>query len=47
MLCSDVEASKLVLAHRMVCTIDVLNTQLADEPDSFIDLMVKRIVGWM
>ncbi|MCB0991580.1 MAG: phosphotransferase [Acidimicrobiales bacterium] len=47
MLCSDVEVSKLVLAHRMVCSADVLNTQMADEPDSFLDLMVQRVVGWI
>ncbi|MCP4962014.1 MAG: phosphotransferase [Actinomycetia bacterium] len=47
MFCSDVEASKMVLAHRMVCSSDVLNTQMSDQPDSFVDLLVKRVVGWI
>ena len=46
-LVADVEATKLVLAHRMVGASDLFDTQMEGHDSSFVDLMVERVLGWI
>jgi len=46
-LLSDVEATKAVLAHRLVCGIDTLDTAMAGEAQSLTEILVKRVTGWI
>ena len=36
-----------MLAHRMVGSGDVINTEVEGRDESFIDLMVRRVGGWV
>ena len=47
MLLSDVEATKRMLAHRMVVTVDTLETEIEGSNSSFVDILVERVVGWI
>ncbi len=47
MLLADVETTKIVLAHRIVCSIDTLDTDMADRDVSLAHLLVGRVVGWL
>lgn len=47
-LAADCEATKLLLAHRMVGSgNDMLQTEMAGQEDSFLDLIVGRVFGWL
>ena len=46
-LVADVETSKLVLAHRFVCVTDNLDTAMEGRDETFIRILVERIVGWI
>jgi len=46
-LLSDVESTKAVLAHRLVCGIDTLDTDMAGEAKSLTEILVKRVTGWI
>lgn len=46
-LMADVTVTKELLAHRMIGTGEVLDTALANGDDSFMDVMVKRVIGWV
>ena len=46
-LVADVEATKLVLAHRFVASTDAIDTQIADGDESLLEIMLERVVGWM
>lgn len=46
-LVADTEATKLLLAHRMVGSIDTLDTRMDGHDTSFVDLLVERVVGWI
>lgn len=46
-LIADVERTKILLAHRMVGSGDTLDTQMDGEDESFIDLLVMRVMGWV
>ncbi len=46
-LAGDVEVAKDLLAHRMVGTGDVIDTRVEGRDESFVDLMVHRLAGWV
>ncbi|NNC76207.1 MAG: phosphotransferase [Acidimicrobiia bacterium] len=46
-LLADNEATKLLLAHRFVGSLDSIETEMAGQPESFIELLVQRVVGWV
>tara|TARA_B100000686_G_C16765030_1_gene961217 strand:- start:923 stop:2092 length:1170 start_codon:yes stop_codon:yes gene_type:complete len=47
LLLEDVRLTKLLLAHRLVGGRDAFDTELQDNDDSFVDVLVKRVVGWI
>lgn len=44
---ADAEISKLVFAHRCVCSFDTLETDRGAGEDSLTDLLVERVMGWV
>ncbi len=46
-LLADTHATKLLLAHRFVGSIDTMDTEMEGQPDSLLELLVKRVVGWL
>ena len=46
-LVDDVELTKLLLAHRLVSSRDAFDTQLQNSDETFVDVLVKRVVGWI
>ena len=47
MLIEDVELAKLAMTHRFIGGIDALDTQMADGDDTFLVVMIERILGWI
>jgi hypothetical protein len=47
MFLEDVRLTKLLLAHRLVGGRDSFETELQDNDETFVDLLVKRVVGWI
>ena len=43
----DVELTKLLLAHRLVGSRDAFDTELQNSDETFVDVVVKRVVGWI
>jgi len=43
----DAQLTKELLAHRVVGGADVLETQVEGRDESFIDVLLMRIVGWI
>ena len=43
----DCAVTKEMLAHRMVGSGDVIHTEVEGRDESFIDLMVRRVSGWV
>ncbi|MDP6902077.1 MAG: phosphotransferase [Acidimicrobiales bacterium] len=46
-LLEDVTISKAILAHRMVAGDDLLDTEMENTESDFIEVIVKRVVGWV
>ncbi len=46
-LLEDVTISKAILAHRMVAGDDLLDTEIENADSDFIEVLVKRVVGWV
>jgi len=46
-LLEDVTVSKAILAHRMVAGDDLLDTETEHADSDFIEVIVKRVVGWV
>ena len=46
-LIEDVSTSKAILAHRMVAGDDLLDTEVESRDGDFIEVLVKRVVGWV
>jgi hypothetical protein len=46
-LVNDVELTKLVLAHRLVGSRDAFDTGLQNSDETLVDVLVKRVVGWI
>lgn len=46
-LLTDVRTAKELLAHRMVGTGDFINTEVEGRDQTFVDLMVTRVTGWL
>ena len=46
-LLEDVTVSKAILAHRMVAGDDLLDTEIEQADSDFIEVIVKRVVGWV
>ena len=46
-LVADCTLTKEMLAHRMVGSGDVINTEVEGRDESFVDLMVRRVGGWV
>ncbi|MBM37149.1 MAG: hypothetical protein CL460_08270 [Acidimicrobiaceae bacterium] len=46
-LIEDVTISKAILAHRMVAGDDLLDTEVESADSDFIEVLVKRVVGWV
>ena len=46
-LIEDVTISKAILAHRMVAGDDLLDTEMESVDSDFIEVHVKRVVGWV
>lgn len=46
-LITDVRTSKDLLAHRMIGTGDIIDTQVEGRDASFIDQIVQRTMGWV
>ena len=46
-LVDDVELTKLLLAHRLVGSRDAFDTELQNSDETFVDVVVKRVVGWI
>ncbi len=46
-LIEDVELAKLAMTHRFIGGIDALDTQMADGDDTFLVVMIERILGWI
>ena len=46
-LVDDVELTKLLLAHRLVGSRDAFDTELQNSDETFVDVLVKRVVGWI
>ena len=46
-LVDDVELTKLLLAHRLVGSRDAFDTELQNSNETFVDVVVKRVVGWI
>ncbi|MEM7286692.1 MAG: phosphotransferase [Actinomycetota bacterium] len=46
-LVADCTLTKEMLAHRMVGSGDVINTEVEGRDETFIDLMVRRVGGWV
>ena len=46
-LIGDVTISKAILAHRMVAGDDLLDTESENTESDFIEVLVKRVVGWV
>ena len=46
-LLQDVTVSKAILAHRMVAGDDLLDTETEHADSDFIEVIVKRVVGWV
>ena len=46
-LLEDVTVSKAILAHRMVAGDDLLDTEMENTESDFIEVIVKRVVGWV
>ena len=47
MLTSDCADAKSILAHRMACGTGQLDTQVAGQDEDFMEILVKRVVGWL
>tara|TARA_B100000902_G_scaffold193429_1_gene184862 strand:+ start:10667 stop:11836 length:1170 start_codon:yes stop_codon:yes gene_type:complete len=47
LLLEDVRVTKLLLAHRLVGGRDAFDTELQDSDETFVDVLVKRVVGWI
>ncbi|HJM27989.1 MAG: phosphotransferase [Acidimicrobiales bacterium] len=47
LLLEDVRLTKLLLAHRLVGGRDAFDTELQDTDETFVDVLVKRVVGWI
>jgi aminoglycoside phosphotransferase (APT) family kinase protein len=45
-LIDDVELTKVLMAHRFVCAIDTLDTQMGSE-EALIDILFERVIGWI
>ena len=46
-LVADVTIAKAVLAHRMVAGDDLLDTEMEKTETEFIEVLVKRVIGWV
>ena len=46
-LVSDVEVTKIALAHRFVCVLDTFDTQMEGNDETFVELMMQRVMGWI
>ena len=46
-LVDDVELTKLLLAHRLVGSRVAFDTELQNSDETFVDVVVKRVVGWI
>ncbi len=46
-LVADVDLTKLLLAHRLVGSRDAFDTELQNSDETFVDVLVKRVVGWI
>ena len=46
-LVHDVDLTKLLLAHRLVGSRDAFDTELQNSDETFVDVLVKRVVGWI
>ncbi len=46
-LLADTNLTKELLAHRVVGGADVLETQVEGRDESFIDVLLKRVTGWI
>ena len=46
-LIADVEATKLLLAHRFVGASDTLETQIEGHDSTFVEVVLERIIGWI
>ena len=46
-LLEDVTVSNAILAHRMVAGDDLLDTEIEQADSDFIEVIVKRVVGWV
>lgn len=46
-LVNDVDLTKLVLAHRLVGSRDAFDTELQNSEETLVDVLVKRVVGWI
>ena len=46
-LLEDVRLTKLLLAHRLVGGRDAFDTELQESDQTFVDVLVQRVVGWI
>ena len=46
-LVADSHSTKMLLAHRFVGSFDSIDTDMADHPDSFMDVLATRVMGWI
>ena len=46
-LVADATIAKAVLAHRMVAGDDLLDTEMEKTETEFIEVLVKRVIGWV
>ena len=46
-LTEDTRLTKDLLAHRMIGSGDTIDTQVAGRDETFLDLMVRRVTGWV
>ena len=48
LLClEDIRLTKLLLAHRLVSGRDAFETDLEGTDQTFVDVLVQRVVGWI
>ena len=47
MLLEDIRLTKSLLAHRLVGGRDAFDTELKESDQTFVDLLVQRVVGWI
>ena len=47
MLLSDAQATKELIAHRMVVTVDTLETDVEGRDESFVETLVGRVMAWL